>query len=332
MTEQETLAAETLLSARTVVLASHVNPDGDSLGSSLALFLALQALAKDVTILSTDGVPEIYQWMPSASSVMRTTKRRGFDVAAVCDSGAVERVGSSLRPIVESARVIIDIDHHVQDSPFGDIRVLDSTASSTAELVWDVIDAMQTLHGSSLMNRDIARCLMTGLITDTGSFRFLNVTPRTFRLAAAMQELGAHPGPIAEEVFECRSLASVKLLGRALNSLQVAPGGRVAWARVTSSDFESLGAHDAETEGIVNHVRSIAGVQVGILFREIPGAKVRISMRARAGSDVNRIARVFGGGGHTLAAGCSIEGPLGQVELAVVQEAIRQVSDVEPDA
>ena len=316
---------EALRTAQRIVVASHVNPDGDTLGCVLALTHALRALGKEVLPLSADGVPDILAWLPGAEWVETGTERRDFDLAVVCDAGALERVGKHVRPVIEAAPQVIDIDHHVADGPFGDIRVLDSRAAATAELVWEVIKALSKAVGRDLATREVAECLLTGIVTDTGSFRFLNVTPRTFRLAAQLQELGVSPAPIAERVFENRSLASQKLLGRALDSLQVSPDGRVAWAHVTAQDFQDLEATDAETEGIVNHVRAVTGVQVGILFREIPGQKVRLSLRARDGADVNKIANVFGGGGHKLAAGCSLAPPLATAEQTVVAETLRQL-------
>jgi phosphoesterase RecJ-like protein len=324
--KQYKAAMQALCGAQRIALAGHVNPDGDTLGCILALAHVLKGMDKDVTVLSVDGVPDIYLWLPGAEWVQTGTERRDFEVAVVCDAGTLERIGSSLRPVMESAPCLIDIDHHVADGPFGQIRILDATAAATAELIWKLIRTMQRACGKPLATKAVAECLMTGLITDTGSFRFMNVTPQTFELAARLERLGALPAPIAELVFENRTYASVKLLGRALDSLQVSPDGQVAWAHVTAQDFADLDAIDAETEGIVNHVRAINGVQVGILFREVPGKKVRVSMRARDGADVNKVAHVFGGGGHKLAAGCSIEPPLADVERVVVAETLRQLS------
>ena len=325
MRKQFKKAVQALCAAERIVLAGHVNPDGDTLGCVLALTHALKALGKDVTPLSTDGVPDIYRWLPGAEWVQTGTGRRDFDLAIVCDAGAFERVGRSIIPVLESAPVLLDIDHHVADGPFGQIRILDAGAAATAELVWQLIRVLSVAVGRELANKEIADCLMTGLITDTGSFRYMNVTPLTFTLAARLQRLGALPAPISELVFENRSFASIKLLGRALDSVQVSPDGRVAWGHVTAADLAALHASDADTEGIVNHIRAINGVQVGILFREIPGMKVRISLRAREGADVNKVANAFGGGGHRLAAGCSLEPPLAEVEKAVIAETLRQL-------
>jgi len=318
-------AVAALLSAQRIVLSSHVNPDGDALGSTLALTMALHRLGKDATVLIADGVPDIYKWLPGTELVQTSTERRDFDLAVVCDAGALIRVGRSIVPVIESAPLVMDIDHHVADGPFGDIRILDATAAATVELVWPLINRLSRATGIDLLNTDIAKCLQCGLITDTGSFRFPNVTPCSFELAAKLQRLGAAPSPINEEVFESRSYASVKLLGRALDSLQVTVDGRVAWAHVTTSDFAELQACDADTEGIVNQVRAVRNVQVAVLFREIPGKQIRISLRAREGADVNKIANAFGGGGHRLAAGCSGAPPLADLEAAVIAEALKQL-------
>ena len=319
-------AAAAISQAQRIVVTSYVNPDGDALGCVLAVTHLLDALGKDVTPLMADGVPDIYKWLPGAERVQMQTTRQDFELAIVCDAGALERVGRSVRPIVEDTPLVIDIDHHVADEPFGDIRLLDATASATAEIVWELLLVLQTQTGRELATRQIAECLMTGIITDTGSFRYLNVTPRTFELSAQLQRLGATPATIAELVYENQSYASVKILGRALDSLQTTPDGRVAWARVTAQDFADLNALDADTEGIVAHVRAVRGTQIGILFREVPGKKIRISLRARDGADVNKIANVFGGGGHKLAAGCSLDPPLAEVEAQVIAEAVRQLT------
>jgi bifunctional oligoribonuclease and PAP phosphatase NrnA len=309
-----TQAAEAIRAANKIVLASHINPDGDTLGSSLAIAHALRAMGKLALPLSHDGVPDIYRWMPGQEWVERETEDRDFDLAIVCDTGTADRIGRA-RPAVESARTSICIDHHVSEGEFGQIRVVDSKAAATGELVYALLQELKVP-----LNKAVADCLLAAIITDTGSFRYMNVTPNTFRVAGALMRAGACPAAIGELVFENRSYASVKLLGRALDSLKLTHCGRIAWAHVSAQDFEELGATDEETEGIVNHVRAVKTAQVGALFREVPGKKVRISLRARDGYDVNRVAQAFGGGGHKLAAGCSLDPPLDEAERLVVAE------------
>lgn len=327
MKKQFKRAVEAIRGVQRIALACHVNPDGDALGSILALTHVLRSLGKEAIPFSADGVPDIYSWMPGAEWVRTIPDSDGFPLAIVCDAGALERVGRHIRPVMEAAPVLIDIDHHVADGVFGTIQVVDSKAAATAEIVYRLIRALSVAAGRDLMTKEVAECLLTGVITDTGSFRYLNVTPQTFLLAARLQRLGALPAPIAERVFEDRSLPSLKLAGRVLDALQVTPDGLVAWAQVKASDFEELGAKDVDTEGIINFVRSTHGAHVGILFREVPGGKVRISLRAREGADVNKIANVFGGGGHKLAAGCSLEPPLEEVVKRVLAETHRQLTE-----
>ena len=314
--------------AQKIVVTSHVNPDGDAIGSILAVTHILDVLGKDVTPLMQDGVPDIYRWLPGTERVVTQTERRDFDLAIVCDAGAIERVGKSVRAIVEATPLVMDIDHHVADGPFGAIRILDARASATAELIWLLLEGLQSHTGQTLETKAVADCLLTGIITDTGSYRYPNATPGTFELSAHLQRLGAQPAAISELVFENRSYASLKLLGRALASLQTTPDGRIAWARVTAQDFADTNGEDADTEGIVSHVRAVKGAQIGILFREAPGKKVRISLRAREGANVNKLANVFGGGGHKLAAGCSLDPPLADAEQQVIAEAVRQLQEL----
>jgi len=320
-------AASAILSASRIVISTHMNPDGDALGSMLALTHALRTLGKEVTPLNVDGVPEILKWLPGAELVETLTERRDFDLGIVVDAGALDRIGKSLLPIFEAVPLLMDIDHHVTEGlVFGQLQVLDQTAAATAELIYELILNLEIQSQSTLVTPEIASCLMVGLMTDTGSFRYSNVTPKVFSLASELQEEGAEVAKIAEAVYENVSFASLKLLGKALDSLQRSEDGRVVWASVSAQDFAEFGGTDAETEGIVSQVRAVSGAEIGMLFREIPGKKVRVSIRARQGANANAIAKVFDGGGHILASGCSLEMPLQRAVDAVVTEAIRQIA------
>jgi phosphoesterase RecJ-like protein len=270
----------------------------------------------------------VLQDMPGANRVLQNTERRDFDLAVVCDAGALERVGTSLLPVVNAVPLLIDIDHHVViGSTFGDIQLLDAKAAATAELIWQVVVALSKATGRELASQAVAQCLMIGLVTDTGSFGYPNVRPETLRLAATLQELGAPAAPIVEQIYATHSYANQKLLGAALHSLQRSEDGRAAWALLRVSDFEAAGATDEDTEGIVNQVLGIEGVRIGVLFREIAGKKIRVSLRGREGVSVNEVAAKFGGGGHHLAAGCSIEPPIEDAVSALVAEAERHLSE-----
>ncbi len=311
-------AADAIRASRSIVLACHVNPDGDALGSLLGLAFALIPLGKDVVCLSEDGVPDILRFLPGSELVQQTSDVPAFDLALVVDSGELSRVGSHVQPIVARARRIVDIDHHVTAGAFGDIRVLDAGAASTAEIVYALLQAL-----AAPITNDIATCLFTGIITDTGSFRFQNVTPNTLRVAAELLEAGAPPAHISENVFDNRTFAATRLLGHALSSLTQTADGQVIWAHITAGDFQTLGATDQDTEGVVNYVRGVRGAEVGLLFREMSDGKIRVSLRSRETVNVAEIAQRFGGGGHRMASGCTIDAPLAEAEQLLVQ-AVRE--------
>lgn len=311
-------AAQAIRTANSVVLAGHVNPDGDALGSMLALTHAIHALNKAATPLSHDGVPAIYRWLSGSEWVEREAKEGAvYDLAILCDTGSLSRVGGA-RGALEGAARSICIDHHAKEGDFGDVRVVCPQAAATGEIVYALLREM-----SVPITRTIAECLMCAIITDTGSFRFMNVTANTLHVAASLMGAGVSPAHIGELVFDSREVPALKLLGRALDSLRVSPCGRVAWATITASDFADVDGTDEQTEGIVTHIRAVKGVRVGFLMREIPGKKIRVSLRSREGFDVNHVAQEFGGGGHRMAAGCTLAPPLRDAEQQLLDAIAR---------
>lgn len=313
-------AATEILRVDSIVLASHVNPDGDALGSMLGLAHALRAVGKRCVTLSQDGVPEIYQFLPGSSLVRtETAAAETFPLAIVLDSGDITRIGPDVLLSIKTANRLIDIDHHISGDGFGDVRVIDATVASTAEIV------LSLLHHLNLpITEAVAVCLFTGVITDTGSFRFQNVTQKTLLAGAELVAAGARPSDIAETVFDNRTRAATSVLGRALSSLQQAADGRVNWVKLSLQDFAETGARDEETEGIVNYARSVRGAQVGLFFREVVKGKIRISLRSQDAIDVAQIAGSFGGGGHRMAAGCTYVGTLEEAERAVIGEVLHR--------
>lgn len=310
--EQMPEAIAAIRDAGRILLACHVNPDGDALGSMIALALGLEHLGKEAVLLSADGVPGLYEFLPESRKVVRQTERRDFDLAIVLDAGDLSRIGASAEAVSAAPR-LMDIDHHVTAGQFGDIRLLDATAAATAEIVYDLLLALTVP-----LTLPIAENLLCALLTDTGSFRFMNVTPRTMEIGAELIRLGASPNAIAERVFENKPFAAQKLLGRALDSLQRSSDGRIVWAHVTQADFQHFGGTDEDTEGVVNAVRAVRGAEVALFFREMLSGRLRVSLRSRENFDVSAIAQQFGGGGHRLASGCSLDGPLSVAEARVV--------------
>lgn len=316
-------AVQAIRHAQTIVMACHVNPDGDALGSMLGLAIGLAPLGKSLIVLSQDGVPDIYQFLPNSAAVQSSTNIPEFDLAIVLDSGELSRVGDIVCAAVKRARLVIDIDHHAVAGSFGDVQVIDAAAASTSEIVYELLCEMELP-----VTRECATCLFTGITTDTGSFRYQNVTPRTLRIAADLLEKNAPVAEISENVFENKTFTATRMLGTALASLAATDDGRIVWARITAQDFARLNATDEDTEGIVSPVRGVRGADVGILFREMAAEDgppaVRISLRSREGIDVALVAQQFGGGGHRMAAGCTVNASLAEAERVIV-DAVRAV-------
>ncbi len=305
--------ADAIKRKNSFLIVGHGNPDGDSLGSMCALGIGLAQIGKQITMLSTDGVPDQYAFLPGAEQIVRSLPEgASCDVAITVDCDGLERVGDAI-DAVRSCGLLIDIDHHTGVERATELALVDPNWASTGEGVVSVLHAIGVC-----ITTDIAACLLTAIITDTGSFRFSNVRPSTLRIAADLMEAGASPNRIAQQVYETKSFASVKLLGLALSTLHTSADGRIAYAFVTQEALSASGASDSDTEGMPNTVRSIQGVDVGILFREAPDGTTRVSLRSHEGYDVSRVAKLFGGGGHALASGCSLDRPLDDARDLVI--------------
>ncbi len=311
-------AASALQAAGRVLLASHINPDGDTMGSALALGLALRGAGKHVAMVCPDEVPPPYRFMPGCEGFLRSVPDEAFDVAVALDCDGEHRLGPAATG-VRRQPCVVEIDHHPGTERFGQIVVVDPSAAATGEMVFEVLRLLGLPP-----TPEIATNLYVAIMTDTGSFRYPNTSARVVRIAAELVDCGAVPSAIAEQVYETRPFAAMALLGRALSSIRRSDDGAVAWARLTAEDFARTNATDADTEGIVNNLLAIAGVRASVLFRQVNG-RVRISLRARAPVDVAEVARTFGGGGHRLAAGCTLEMPLADAERRVLAEALEAV-------
>ncbi len=311
-----TRIAETLKSRRNILLLNHVAPDGDCLGSTLALARALWARGQRATVGSADGVPETYRFLPGSDRVLTMIPDgEVFDAIVFMECSSPERAG----PLVARAAGVplwVNIDHHVSNSGYGDVVLWDVDAAAVAEVVFPIVKALHPRFDA-----ETAVCLMTALLTDTGSFRFASVTPRSFHLAAELVEAGASPADVYGQVYENRSAASIRLLGMALGRMVVCEDGRVVWTSVTQAMLKDAGAVMEESEGIVGALRAIRGIQAAILFKEEPEG-IHVSLRGVGSVRANVIAEAFGGGGHAAAAGFTVKEPLDDVvrrTLAVVR-------------
>lgn len=316
-------AAQAIRAADSILLCCHLRPDGDALGSLIGLGLACEELGKRVAFVSPDGVPALYRFLPHSDRV-RTSPDGAFDIAIGLDADGAHRLGAA-ESAVMSAPFVIDIDHHTGPRPFGNLQIVEPTAAATGELVYKLICELGTA-----VTPEIATCLMAAILTDTGSFRYPNVTPETLRIAADLLEKGGLPTPIFEAIYEQQALPAVRLRALALSRAQVEASGRLAWCALSQADFTTTGTTSEDTEGIINDLRAIAGVRVALLIREEPCGELRVSLRSRDATDVAQIAIEFGGGGHRAAAGCSLPGPLAAASARVVASALRVLDDGVP--
>ncbi len=325
---------EALLRSRRIVITTHVKPDGDAIGSELALALFLRKLGKRVLILNSDGLPYNLYWLPSSGEVNvfdgGLAQRKAVDEAdllVVVDTNAGERLGR-LQPLYQYARTRrVLIDHHTNPERWFDEMWVDDAASSTGEMIYDLICA----HDPALIDADIAQALYTAIMTDTGSFRYNSVTPRVHRIVADLMERGDFsPAPIHVALFDTRSREGLRLLGLALETLTICHDGKVGYVVVSQRMVRDAGSSLEETEGFVNYALSIEGVQVGILFSEVESG-TKVSFRSKGDTYVNEWARSFGGGGHRNASGAFVRKPLQTVVDAVVAAAPKYVGGPAPE-
>ncbi len=299
------------------LLTTHVRPDGDGLGSMLALADVLQQQGKEVRRVVASVLPPRYDFLDPEKQVQRFTAPgdayRDVDAVLVVDTGTWNQLGDFgpfLRTLPAAKAVI---DHHQTQDDLGALRFIDTSAEATGRLVYEAIQVL----GVALTER-AASGLFVALAMDTGWFRHSNMRPASFTLAAELLKAGAQPEPLYDLLFENNSLPRLKLMGLILGRLRVECDGQVAHTEVHRADYPATGATPADTEDLVNFTRSLAGVEVGVFFMEQPRGGVKVSFRSRARIDVARLAEQFGGGGHQRAAGATLEMPLEDARAAVV--------------
>lgn len=309
--------SERIRQNQSFLIASHERPDGDAIGSALAVYHLLRGLGKDAVVYNQDNTPENFLFLPGSDVIVQELPPvEDFDVAVILDCGDLERVGSQAARI-GTMRSFINIDHHVANGGFSDVRLVDPDASSTGELLFRLMR-----HMDLSLSRETASCLYAAILTDTGGFHYGNTRGATLRTAAELVEAGAEPQWISENIYESDHPGRMRLLGAALPTLSLEENGRIGSLVVTQKALAEAGARPEHAEGFVDFPRSIRGVEVSVLFSELPDGRFKISLRSKGKTNVERVARVFGGGGHVNAAGCKIAGRLAEVRSRVL-EAIR---------
>lgn len=310
---------------QTFAISTHVNPDGDAIGSELALFLFLKKLGKTVKIFNTDLVPKKYRFLPYWNEIKNAKASTDFcpEVLVILDASSRERIGDFLSKTLIPTHAVINIDHHITAEAFGDYNIIIPTASSTAEIIYKFIKSTQIP-----IDEVSALCLYTGVIFDTGCFRYSNATPETHRIAADLIEIGDFaPDEVYRHVYEHLSLGKIHLLGQTLRTLELASDGKIAWVLVTQSMLKETKTTLDDVEGFVKQIQAIKNVEVAICVCELPNGKTKVSLRSEGRVNVAALAAEFNGGGHERASGCRINLPYASAIKALVASAKQHIEE-----
>jgi len=292
------------------VLTSHARPDGDAIGSALACRQILRAMGKEADVVLRDGVPRIYQPLPYAREVVQSENVNGdYEAAIILECDSIQR--TRLHGLEN--KFLINIDHHQSGRPFAQVNWIDPKAVATAEMVYRL-----AREAGVKISPEIATCLYTAVLTDTGSFMFEGTNEHTFELARELVLAGADPAHCARNIYFGHSTAKMRLLGAALSNLH--REGPLAWISVSQEQMQLCHAREEDCEGLVNYALSMQGVEVALFFRELPDGRFRVSLRSKGHVNVAAVAERLGGGGHQCASGCAIDGPLSSAAARILAE------------
>lgn len=307
-----------LRDAKSILVTSHIMPDGDSIGSLLGFGLALFRAGYHVTMFSADGVPDRYRFLEGAESIISGSfPAKEFDCVVALDCSDHTRI----KPIWEAVKnnFIINIDHHVTNRLFGAMNFVNADAAATGEIVFSLLTEMKIP-----LDAATATALHVAISTDTGSFKFESTTANTHQIAAQLLEAGANLREITPRVFDLRSRTAVCILREALNKLTFSDDGKIAWITLTEEEMQRCGARDEDLDGVVNYAKNIEEVELGLLFRQKTDGSVKVGFRSH-NLDVGKLADSLGGGGHARAAGCSLTMTLEDALQTVVTAAAKEI-------
>ncbi|RPJ73397.1 MAG: bifunctional oligoribonuclease/PAP phosphatase NrnA, partial [Acidobacteria bacterium] len=292
------------------LITSHLKPDGDSIGSQMAMAYALRALGKDVRIVNRDQAPPALLLFPGADTIEIADRAEGeFDAVIVMECGDLARTGvQGLDPYF-----IINIDHHPGNAMFGAINWFDRDAAACGEMVFDVIQALGVP-----LTPEIAVHIYVAILTDTGSFHYSSISPRTFDICRQTLEAGVDPVAVARSVFDSNNIGRLRLFGAVLGSVELEDSGRLATIYLDRAMARAAGGTYDDTEGLINLPLTVKEIQAVVFFKEVDQAEYRVSLRSKGAIDVGEVAKRFGGGGHKNASGCSVEGTLPEVRAQVI--------------
>jgi len=301
------------------LITSHINLDGDGIGSELALYFILKKLNKKAIILNQDRLPKIYDFLPGSDKVHCFNNNRinpkSIDVGIVLDCSNIKRIGRTYE-IFKDIKTIINIDHHKSNENYGNLNYVDCSTSSVGEIIYELIKSIDI----NLLDEKISTCLFTAIMTDTGSFRYSNVSSKTFGVASHLTSNGIKSHLIANNIYNRNTYPGLKLLGEALLTLEINESSCVSWITITRKMLNDTNANDEEIEGIIDIATTLNNVEISILFRETKDNKIKVSFRSKGNFDVNKFAGKFKGGGHPNAAGCLCSGKLDEIKEKILSE------------
>lgn len=297
------------------LVGCHVHPDGDAIGSMLAIGLFLSEIGKKVEMVCLEGVPSVYNFLEGCQEIKReVTFPEQLEVLICVDCAEKERTALPPEIWKNVGLTVVNIDHHITNVGFGDLNIIDSNVCATGELIYYLFR-----EGRIPIDRKTATALYTAIATDTGFFRYANTSSSVLEVATVLvRDYQVEPAKVAEQVHEQKSFNSIRMLGEVLCTLNWGIDGKVAWMVLDQNLLNKYLVENEETESFVNYARSIEGVEIGILFKELRPNEVKLSWRSASTVDVSKLAAYFGGGGHTRAAGCNITGPIDEVVRKVL--------------
>ena len=316
---------EVLRSHQSFILLSHVRPDGDAIGSQIALGFALMAMGKTVRLVNDDGLPENLAFLPGSGKIeIPPADPIDVEVAIALDTATKPRLGENALHAASKAKIWLNIDHHVSNPKYGDLNLIDSTSPATGQILYDLITTLDLPMPDE--SRD---SIYVAVSTDTGSFQYPSTTAKTYEMAADLTRRGVNVGEINSKTYDEHPYRRVELMCALLNTLERSPDGLVAHWELKDQTRLDLGLRPEDSEGLIDIIRAIRGVQLAVFFEELPDGKIRVSMRSKDRAlDVCKIAMEFGGGGHALAAGIRMSGPIEDAKARVLGAVRRRIEEV----
>jgi bifunctional oligoribonuclease and PAP phosphatase NrnA len=310
---------DAILRRQRFLITSHARPDGDSIGSQLAMAFALDELGKHVQIVNADPAPDHYQGFPGMHRIeIAAEVKADADAVIVMECSDLSRTGVAGL----DAEFVVNIDHHAGNRQYGTLNWYDETAAACGEMVFDLIRALGVP-----LSEQIATHIYLAILTDTGAFHHSNITPRTFDICRQCVEAGVNPSAMARRVFDSNSFGKLKLIGALLDSMELLDEGRLAVLRMDDQMLRHCGCTHNDTEGLINLPLTAREIQAVVFFKVAPDNVVRVSMRSKYDVDVRRVASAYGGGGHKNAAGFTFDGPLGDLRPGLIERLISAIGD-----